>query len=99
MHQQALTYEVRHLVCDRARCPDEGVVALVILHLHLKEPCETKTGDIFGRGSDAVVLRCTAREARRQQTWRQTHIYQICVASNQFSRYQFSDDKGHICYS
>lgn len=33
------TYEVGDAVGDGARRSDEGVVALVVLHLHLKEPC------------------------------------------------------------
>lgn len=34
----SLTYDVRHLVCDGSGGSDEGVVTLVILHLHFKEP-------------------------------------------------------------
>lgn len=47
VHQQSLTYEVSHLVRDSTRSSDEGVIALIILHLHLKEPCEAETGDVF----------------------------------------------------
>lgn len=32
------TYEVSHLISDSAGCSNEGVITLVVLHLHLKEP-------------------------------------------------------------
>lgn len=59
VHQQSLTYEVSHLVCDSTRCSDEGIIALIILHLHLKEPCEAETGDVFSRSPETVVLHRT----------------------------------------
>lgn len=59
VHRQSLTYEVSHLVCDSTRCSDEGIIALIILHLHLKEPCEAETGDVCGRGAETVVLHRT----------------------------------------
>ncbi len=45
INQRLLTYEVSHLVGDGARRSDEGVVTLIILHLHLKEPCSERKND------------------------------------------------------
>lgn len=59
VHRQSLTYEVSHLVRDSTRSSDEGVIALIILHLHLKEPCEAETGDVF-----AALRVCSCMEPR-----------------------------------
>lgn len=59
VHEQSLTYEDGHLVCDSTRCSDEDIITLIILHLHLKEPCEAEMGDVSGRGPETVGLHRT----------------------------------------
>lgn len=44
-NQRSLTYEVSHLVCDSTRRSDEGIVTLIVLHLHLKKPCDEHKND------------------------------------------------------
>lgn len=37
-NQTSLTYDVSHLISDSTRRSDEGIVTLIVFHLHLKEP-------------------------------------------------------------